>query len=78
MDKKTGKEIKKAAATAGILFGGAFIALNYIAKKRYPKSVYADQPEERSSFEGKKVVFVEDDNDPVNADGKKGHFEGPQ
>ncbi len=75
MDKKTAKKLKTAAATAGILFGGALIALNYIAKKSYPKSVYADQPEERSPFEGKKVVFVEDENEPVNADGKSGHLE---
>lgn len=75
MDKNTAKKIKKAAATAGIIFGGAFIALNYVARKRYPKSVYADQPEERSPFEGKKVIFVENENDPVNADGKQGHLE---
>ena len=75
MYKKTAKKLKTAAATAGILFSGAFVALNYIAKKRYPKSTYADQPEERSPFEGKKVVFVEDDNDPINADGMKGHLE---
>ena len=75
LDKKTAKKFKTASATAGIIFCGAFIALNYIAKKNYPKSVYADQPEERSLFEGKKVVFVEDENDPVNADGKSGHLE---
>lgn len=75
MDKKTAKKIKTAAATAGILFGGAFIVLNYIAKKNYPKSVYADQPDEKSPFEGKKVVFIEDENDSVNADGKRGHLE---
>ena len=25
-------------------------------------------------FEGKRVVFVPDDNDPQNADGKRGHL----
>lgn len=75
LDKKTEKQIKKVATTAGIIFGGVVLVMNYIAKKSYPKSVYADQPEEKSPFEGKKVVFIEDENDPVNADGKNGHLE---
>ena len=75
MDKKTVKKLKTAAATAGIIFTGAFAVLNYIAKRNYPKSVYADQPEEWNPMEGKKVIFVEDKNDPVNADGKNGHLE---
>lgn len=75
MDEKTVKKLKVAATAAGVIFTGAFIALNYIAKRSYSKSVYADQPEEKSPFEGKKVIFVENENEPVNADGKRGHLE---
>ncbi|MCR4638984.1 MAG: sugar transferase [Ruminococcus sp.] len=49
--------------------------MRHIAKKQYPDSVYANQPEEQNPVEGRKVIFVEDINDPVNADGKHGHLE---
>ena len=49
--------------------------MRYIAKKQYPDSVYANQPEEQNPVEGRKIIFVEDANDPVNADGKQGHLE---
>lgn len=39
------------------------------------KSVYADQPKEQNPVEGKKVIFVENQNDSINADGKCGHLE---
>lgn len=38
-------------------------------------SVYRNAPHEQNVFEGKKVRFVADDNDPVNADGIRGHLE---
>ena len=45
-----------------------------IAIIKKPGSVYANQPEEKNPMEGKKVVFVEDENEKENADGVKGHL----
>lgn len=69
------KSWKKTIAATGILLGAAYFVMRQIAKKQEPKSVYADQPEEQNPVQGKKVVFIEDENDPVNADGKQGHLE---
>lgn len=44
-----------------------------VAKK--PGSVYRDKSEERNPMEGKKVVFVENADEPENADGVNGHLE---
>lgn len=52
-----------------------FVVLYIIAIKTKKKSVYDDQPEEKNPLEGKKVVFVEDDQDQENADGVRGHLE---
>ncbi len=72
---KTKKNLKNAAITTGILLGTTFVVMRTIAKKQQPKSVYADQPEEQNPVEGKKVVFVENENEPANADGKCGHLQ---
>ncbi len=69
------KNWKKTAAFTSIAVGTTFIVTRYIAKKLHPKSVYADKPEEQNKMEGKRVVLVEDDNDPINADGIHGHLE---
>lgn len=45
----------------------------YIRKKG--KSVYDDMPEQKNPMEGKKVIFVNDENDQENADGLRGHLE---
>lgn len=55
-------------------FGGLFVLLGLIALIKFPSSVYKNKPEERNPMEGKKVVFVQDDNDKENADGVKGHL----
>jgi len=68
-------KLKKALAVTGVVLDTTFVVMRHIAKKQYPKSVYADQPEEQNPMKGKKVVFVENENDPVNADGKQGHLE---
>lgn len=52
----------------------AFV-ISFIAIIKHPESVYKSQPEERNPLEGKKVVFVENDNEPGNADGVRGHLE---
>lgn len=68
------RKLKKTVTYTGIALGAAFVVMNVIAKKKKPKSEYADRPEEQNPMKGKKVTFVEDENDPVNADGKRGHL----
>lgn len=48
------------------------IALALIMK---PSSVYSTKPEEKNPMEGKQVRFVENENDPENKDGVRGHLE---
>lgn len=38
-------------------------------------SIYANNPEEKNPMEGKQVLFVENEEDPPNADGVNGHLE---
>lgn len=69
------KKLTKALAVTGAMLGATFVVMKKIAEKQYPESVYEEQPEEQNEMKGKKVVFVEDENDPVNADGLQGHLE---
>lgn len=55
--------------------GLIFIGLSIIAKIKKGNSVYRNEPEQRNPLEGKKVIFVKNENDPENADGEKGHLE---
>lgn len=75
MKEQTKKNIKAAAIVTGAVMGTTYLIMRKAAKKQYPRSVYADQPEEQNPVEGKKVVFVENESEPENADGKKGHLE---
>ena len=75
MKEQTKKNLKTAATVTGLALGATYIVMRHIAKKQYPDSVYANQPEEQNPVQGRKVVFVENANDPVNADGKQGHLE---
>lgn len=52
-----------------------FVILYVIGKIKKGDSVYKNEPEQRNPMEGKKVIFVEDENDKENADGVKGHLE---
>ena len=40
-----------------------------------PSSIYKNKPEEKNPMEGKRVEFVENENEKENADGVKGHLE---
>lgn len=50
------------------------LLLGIIALIKKPGSVYKHQPEQQNPMEGKKVIFVEDENDKENADGVRGHL----
>jgi O-antigen biosynthesis protein WbqP len=68
---KLGQFVTAAAATLGT----AFVVTLIIAKCKKGNSQYKNEPEQQNPLEGKKVVFVEDESDEVNADGVFGHLE---
>ncbi len=69
--KKLCKTLKILAGAAGI----AFVGMQLVAKKKKADYTYKNEPVEQNPFEGKKVVFVKNDNDAENADGIRGHLE---
>lgn len=75
MKEQTKKNLKKAAIATGAVLSTTYFVMRHIAKKQYPNSIYANQPEEQNPMQGRKVAFVKDENDAVNADGKQGHLE---
>lgn len=52
-----------------------FLLLEVLAIMQRPGSRYSDKPEEKNPMEGKKVRFVMDENDVLDADGVRGHLE---
>ena len=70
-NKKLCKTLKIVAGAAGV----AFVGMRFIAKKKKADYTYKNEPTERNPFEGKKVVFIKDENDAENADGVRGHLE---
>ena len=69
------KKVKKAIKIIASLLGIVFVILAIIAKRTKKDSVYENSPEEKNPMEGKKVIFVESEEDEENADGVKGHLE---
>ena len=52
-----------------------FVILTIIAKRAKKENTYETNPVEKNPMEGKRVVFVEDENAEVNADGLRGYLE---
>lgn len=71
MDKKW----KKALTVTSAVLGTTFAVMSYIAKKQRDTDKYKNDPKEQNPMYKKKVVFVENENDSMNADGKCGHLE---
>ena len=71
MNKKIKNIIKISAVITGVTFAG----LSVVAKIKKGNSQYIHEPKQRNPLEGKKVIFVPDENDPENADGIRGHLE---
>jgi len=69
------KKLKKAITLTSTVLGVSFVVMRGIAKKQKKATYFEKQPEEQNKMCGKKVVFVEDQNDAPNADGKQGHLE---
>lgn len=70
-NKKLCKTLKIVAGAAGVVFVG----MHLMARKKKSDYTYKDEPAEQNPFAGKRVVFVQDDNDDENADGVRGHLE---
>ena len=66
---------KKWIIRLSALMGIAFVLLSIHAKIKKKYTVYTHLPEEKNPMEGKEVVFIEEESDPVNADGVRGHLE---
>ena len=54
---------------------GLFLVMYVVAMIKRPGSRYKDKPEEQNPMQGKMVRFVEDEGEPENADGVRGHLE---
>ena len=65
------KLLKKLMIATGVVAAGLTIA----AKIKKPASIYKNDESEKNPMEGKKVRFVENENEPANADGVCGHLE---
>lgn len=68
-------KIKKMLGIAGITVGTVFIGMNILARKKKDSSIYENEPDQKNPLEGKKVIFIVDENDKENADGVRGHLE---
>ena len=53
----------------------AFILMVILALAKKGGSVYKNEPGQKNPLEGKRVVFVENEDEPENADGVRGHLE---
>lgn len=70
-----GCEMKKGICVLVAALCSVFVAIAMIAKRKKGDSQYKNEPEQRNLVEGKKVIFVENEAEPENADGARGHLE---
>ena len=72
MDKK---KVKRFIGKSVAVLAVAFAILSIVSKRKKRDTVYDNEPDQKNPLEGKKVIFVEDENDKENADGIRGHLE---
>lgn len=75
MNQEKKHKVKKFITLAASVTGVAYGIMSILARKKKKSSVYEGDSYETNPFEGKKVIFVENDTDKENADGVKGHLE---
>lgn len=68
-------EWKRVIKIASATLGTVFVAASAVAKLKKENSVYEKEPEQKNPLEGKKVIFVKNEEEPENADGERGHLE---
>lgn len=66
---------KKIIGMSAAVLGTAFVVTSIVGKKKKGDSTYENNPAQKNPLEGKKVVFVENENEPENADGVRGYLE---
>lgn len=66
---------KKVVGIVAATLGTAFVTTAVVAKVKKDNSQYKNETDQKNPMEGKKVIFVEDENDKENADGMRGHLE---
>jgi len=69
------EEWKKFFSFSGIVIAVSFLGVSLLARIKRKSSIYEDEPNQINPFEGKKVIFVNDESDNENADGVRGHLE---
>lgn len=69
------QKLKKFIGITATMLGTVFAGMKIWAKIKKDDSIYMNEPSEQNPMEGKKVIFVKDDNDAENADGVRGHLE---
>lgn len=72
MKKSKWKKIMGILATT---LGTTYAVTTIVAKKNKGKSQFEDEPSQMNPLEGKKVIFIENDDEIENADGVRGHLE---
>lgn len=65
----------KVVLTILAILAVAFVLMAILALTKKGGSVYKNEPQQRNPLEGKKVVFINNDEEPENADGVRGHLE---
>ena len=75
MKKETKRKVKRAVGVTSAVVSTVFVGMMALAKLKKGQSVYDDDLKEKNPLEGKKVHFVESEEDKENADGVKGHLE---
>lgn len=67
MKKETKRKVKRAVGVTSAVVSTAFVGMMALAKLKKGQSVYDDDLKEKNPLEGKKVKFVENENDKENA-----------
>lgn len=69
------KKILKIAKRTILVIGAVFAVTGTIGFIKKKSSQYENEPEQKNPLEGKRVVFIPDENEAENADGVRGHLE---
>lgn len=57
------------------VLGTVYVVISIVAKKKKGDSTYENDPGQKNPLEGKRVIFVANEEEKANADGVRGHLE---
>lgn len=69
------KRIKKRIKVTTMAVTAAFAGVYLVSKRKKGETVFENEKEQKNPLEGKKVIFIKNEEDPENADGVRGHLE---